>query len=431
MIRKEGTRHWRSAAARGLAPLRNQRGVALLMALFSVTMMLVIAVELTYDTTVEFQASAQQLNRLKAYHAARSGFEIALLRIKIYQTIAGQIAGIQGPARQMIPMNMIDKIWQMPFMWPPPFGADMSAVDKDKLKKDVDEAFMDAQYTVNISAESGKLDLNDLGSPIQSLAFATRNQLLMSLRGRVEQDEELAKRYRGFRFEELVNNITDWVDMDNQSFNGGDERSHYQQSSITGRFLPPNQPFRTPDEVRMVAKMTDDLFDLIMGIATIFGIKGVNVNYSDERGLMSLHPRMTPEIAKRIMEYREKVRFFQNKDEFLGFLRGQGIDARMFEGPEAVPLYFDPENVFRITSTGVIGRSSREIIAIAYDFDRVIRNVGSAIATDDATNRNQFAQPNTGNAPNPNQSAGPTAGQQVNPALRNQGRPTVIYWQED
>ena len=71
-------------------PVRNNRGLAILMAVFAMTLMLFIAVEVSYDTSVEYLMAAQQVNRLKAYYAARAGLEISLLRIQIYKKAIAQ-----------------------------------------------------------------------------------------------------------------------------------------------------------------------------------------------------------------------------------------------------------------------------------------------------------------------------------------------------
>jgi general secretion pathway protein K len=423
-------------------PLSNQRGVALLMALFATSLMMILAVELTYDTNVDYQIASQQLNRLKAYYAARAGMEMGLLRIKIFQQIGGAVRKLDKQTRSAIPMGMVDSIWQMPFVWPPPVGEALSTVDRDNIEKSTTESLMEAQYAIQIKALSGKIDLNDLGSPSSYLRNSTRLQLLAALQARVESDEELSRQYRGFRFEEIINNITDWVDEDQASLNGGDERNHYQNVPSGVRFLPPNQPFRHISELHMVPKMTDQLFDLITEMADIHGIKGINVNYCNQNQLLDLHPRMTPEIATEIIKRRENPGPFVDQEDFLTFMRSKGLDTRIFEGDEAVPLYFDPEFLFQITSTGTFGKSSREIVAVVYDFDRVRENLGNALKRDQ-----QNSGANAGGAGTPNGQDGQGTGQSntnqgtgnnpaagTSPAGNHQAarpRPNVVYWQED
>ncbi|MCB0411551.1 MAG: hypothetical protein KDD22_03445, partial [Bdellovibrionales bacterium] len=95
-------------------PLKNNRGMALLMALMAVMLMTFIAMEVSYDTNVEYLIASQQVNRLKAYYAARAGVEISLLRIVIYK----QIMATWGPSLGEN-KTLLDPVWSMPFMWPP------------------------------------------------------------------------------------------------------------------------------------------------------------------------------------------------------------------------------------------------------------------------------------------------------------------------
>ena len=414
-------------------PINNQSGVALLMALFAMVIMMIIAVELTYETNVDYQVASQQLNRLKAYYGARAGLDIGLLRVKIYQKIMGFLRGADKQIQSAVPLATVDLVWQFPFSWPPPISADMNGIDKGNFQKAVKESLMQAQYSIKIQSESGKIDINDLASPSKLLAQATRDQILKVFRQRVENDEDFGRRYRTYRFEELVNNITDWIDDDNESLNGGDERGVYEKAKDGQRMLPPNQPFKTFQELHMVAGMTDELFDTLLGYCTIFGVKGINVNYAGQTALMSLNPRMTPEIVQDIFKRRNDPGPFKDKDEFFTYLRGKGIDTRELEKDEAIPLYFDPEYIFRVTSTGTFGKSAREIVAIVYDFDRVKENLGKALAKGN-NQQQQQPPPNQPNPQQPPQQPGQT--QQPNQSQNatntpKKGRPNIVYWQED
>ena len=61
--------------------LLNNRGVALLIAIFSLALMILVAMEVSYETNVEYVVASQKVNRLKAYYAAKAGVELSLLRV--------------------------------------------------------------------------------------------------------------------------------------------------------------------------------------------------------------------------------------------------------------------------------------------------------------------------------------------------------------
>src|SRR5262249_32817383 len=92
--------------------LRNEKGIALLIALFALTLMIFIATEVSYDTTVEYVVASQQVQRIKAYYAAKAGMEICLLRIQLYKQALVSLGSMLGPQK-----SMLDLVWQFPLSW--------------------------------------------------------------------------------------------------------------------------------------------------------------------------------------------------------------------------------------------------------------------------------------------------------------------------
>src|SRR5262249_55936777 len=142
-----------------------------------------------------------------------------------------------------------------------------------------------------------------------------------------------------------------------------------------GDFIPPNQALKTIQELHMIAGMDDELYDLLSPRLTVYGSKGINVNYANKEVLMSLTPAITAERADKIIEGRNDSNRgpFKNEEDFVQFLNGLGIGNNPFrEGDQLkVPLLFDTEYNFRVRSTGRAGKSQRDITAIVFDTDRV------------------------------------------------------------
>jgi len=68
--------------------LQSKRGIALIMATTSLVIMNYIAMEIMYESSVEYIINSQNLHRIKAYYAAKAGLDISLLRLKLYVKIA-------------------------------------------------------------------------------------------------------------------------------------------------------------------------------------------------------------------------------------------------------------------------------------------------------------------------------------------------------
>lgn len=363
-----------------IKPLKNQRGVAILLALFTFVLVSAVAMELLEETQVEYISASQSINQIQSYYAAKSGVELSLLRILMYKKarfLAGDNLGPQAA--------MLDKIWQFPLIWPPQLPDHATIVDKELLKSTLTESLIKAPFATQISVEGSKIDLNALGSKSKILADNSRNLILELFRNKMEADEQFRTRYRSFDFERLVNNITDWVDEDNESKNGGDEKGYY--SKIDSDEIPPNQPFKTTDEIHMVAEMTDDLFDVLSKSVTIYGIAGINVNQADKEILRAIDPGIDERIADEIIARRndpEKGGPFAKLEDFTSFLQSQGLtlDQEKLK-KEGIPLVFGESLNFRVTSTAAVGQTRREIVAIVYDFDRVKERLSEILKEDE------------------------------------------------
>jgi type II secretory pathway component PulK len=405
-----------------LRVLKNKSGVALLIVITTVALVAFIAAELSYDSVSEYIIAAQEVNHLKARYAAKAGIEISLLRINIYKQAVQQFGQALGNNK-----GLLDKIWQVPFIWPPVLPEEASGIDKSAMTDAVGESLMDAVFTSNITSESSKIDLTDLVSPSKVLQDTTRNALVRLLENRLQEEDDFAKRNRDLQVEQLVDNITDWMDADTIGRSSGDESAPYAR--ITDAKLPPNQPFKTLDELHMVAGMTDEIFDFLAPQVTIYGAKAIQVNHASKEVLMSLSPVITKDVADKIDERRNNPNAgpFADENDFFNFLSNLGINTETIKD-QFPPMVFDQEYNFRIQSIGTFGRTSSEIIAIVYDFDKVKEKLTESLKNDAKLQQGQTQVPTAPQPPTP-PATPPAATGQPQPSSPNR-RPNIVYWTE-
>lgn len=403
---------------------KSQKGVALLMAIFSMTLLTTIAVEVQYGTQVESLSASQSLNRLRAYYAAKAGVEISLFRILIYKKAIAQFGKDLGANA-----SILDKIWQMPLPWPLPVPKDAMGTTKDEVNKVLKESIFDGKYMTTIENESSKIDINDLGSQSKNLREATKAKIINLFNSSLKDESNWAENHQGYDFEKLVNNMIDWVDEDKVGSNGGDEDSLYAEIKDTSD-LPPNQPFKTLQELHMVAGMEDSFYDILAPNITVYGSKAINVNQAPKEVLMSLDPSIDKNIAEKIIERRNdetKGGPFLDEKDFFSFLENLGIrTAGLVE--KNIPLEFDSILNFRITSVGNYSNMSRKVVAIAYDFDRVKDRLKNILTKEKNGGQPPDQSPTPTPAPAPGQPAtGPAEAKTPAP----KGRPQVVYWFEN
>jgi general secretion pathway protein K len=414
----------------------NERGVAILMALTAMILMLVLALSVSYDTQVEYQVAAQKVNRLKAHYAARAGVEIGLYRILVYK----KVMATAGSNIRQDPMlqEMVDQIWRFPFSWPPVVPDEANPVAKDKVAATVKDSFMDAQYAVTIESEGGKIDVNDLGSPVRVIAESTQKSLLNIFNVEFETNEQFARKHSPQRIQELINNMIDWVDDDQNGRNGASEDQLYEQPRDTNQRLPPNRPFRTLDELRMVEGMDDEMFDLIKNRITIFGNKGINPNQATAEVLKGLSPQITEEAAGRIIERRTNIQLggpFRDDKDFFGFLQGLNVNTGPLQAL-GIPFYYDAEYNFRVLSSGRYKNVVKNIEVVTFDLENLSQRYGFFLRQQNPDGSSAAGATTGGNPPagtTPPAGSNPAGGAPTQPQIQFQaprGRPTVVLWQE-
>lgn len=416
--------------------LKNSKGIALLQTLFLVMLIIFIVNQVNFETAVEYTINAQALHRIKAYQAARSGIEISLLRIKIYNKVSEEIKKNLGDKAGSI-TPMLNMIYTFPLTWPMVTPPEMNASDADSIKDLNKKSLMDSTFATQIQSED-LLNINDLDSPLESQRESVKNALLELYKGKVELDRDWVERNRDFTFEEVINNLKDWIDPDTQSGNGGDEARYYSRLREMDKDnlnpYPPNRHFRTIDEIRMVPGVTDEIFELIRPGFSVFGPMGINPNLADEGALKSLHRGITSEVAQKIINRRDNMNEggpYKDGDDFFNYVNRFANIRISPEEQSRIPLRFENPCNFRLRSSGSSGKTVTTITAVVYDIacsqKELSTEMSKANKDNQNGNNNQGQNPN----PNPNQNANNPNQPAANQAASGKGPPRIVYWYEE
>lgn len=396
---------------------KDQSGIALMLAIFCLSLLLYLSMEVQYETQVEYVVNSQSVNRLKAYYAARSGVELSLLRIKVFQQMKNTLGKTLGPQA-----SILNLIWNFPFAWPPIVPEGMDAVDKDLVDKTVKESKMDGGYMTSISDEGTKIDINDLDSPSKALRTSTRKLLLQIFENEVQNETAWGKENRDFRAEDLVDQITDWIDADTVKQKGGNEGDDY--GDYDEKPMPPNRQFRTVDELRMVPGMTDEIFELLKPRVTVYGAKAINPNTASADVLQSIDPSITNEVVTEVLKRRQDLMNgggFTDANDFWQFIASKGARVSQ-EVQDNTPIVTDAAFNFRIRSVGSFANSTREIEAIVYDIPSSARSVANFVKKEAAQQPGAINPGGTLATPTPT----PAQSDQTT----TNGPPRIVYWSE-
>ncbi|HZH04201.1 MAG TPA: type II secretion system minor pseudopilin GspK, partial [Myxococcaceae bacterium] len=68
-------------------PRKNERGVAMLIAIISIAVLTVLATEFAYNSRVDLQMATNARDELRAYYMARSGVQLSRLLLRFQRQI--------------------------------------------------------------------------------------------------------------------------------------------------------------------------------------------------------------------------------------------------------------------------------------------------------------------------------------------------------
>jgi general secretion pathway protein K len=227
-------------------PARCQRGVALVIVLWAVALMTVLLGSFALMARTENMESRHVFDTVTARYDAQAGLERAVFELRNVD-----------PAQRWVADGR-------------PYTFD----------------FEGAHVTVELTDESGKIDLNT-ADPVMLTS------LFLSVGVELERAQALADA------------IMDWRDPDDLPQQQGAEVNEYQQAGLT--YAPRNAPFQTVSEVQQVFGLDYELYRKIEPAVTIYsGSASPNPAYAPLEALRAL-PNMTDEYARQIIELRQSV----------------------------------------------------------------------------------------------------------------------------
>ena len=415
----------------------DRRGVALIMALVMVVLMTAFAVEFNYSSEVKNLSSYHYRDNTRSYYLAKGGLRIyGMLLIFARQMegnsmIAGMLSSfgidIDGAAMMCRNVPFMDTA-MLRFLTGTGSGSmndeekeglyellGMGGVDEDgnpvappamptaeqqRLQQEEDEErrkrqrgyidetvdeggtvrrkLMDFEgdFKVDCADESTKIDINGFASNTwagRPLELHPTSAMLMGLMSREEYDPLFEERLKMERWE-LIGNIKDWVDPDDQRSGlwGGDEDNLYDD--FEPRYRSKNARFDSLEELRLVAGITDEVFETFSPALSVHTKNfKVNVNSANPTMIRALLRAFTdpmiipePKLQEVVMIMMAERMFlpgpFRNADDFIARAERHGV---VFTDPNARTalkgMVTTKSRVFRLTATGYVNDSTAVI----------------------------------------------------------------------
>jgi type II secretory pathway component PulK len=309
----------------------NKRGVALFIVLTSMATLAIFLGEITYTAQINQKLAYDRLDSVKATALAKSGFRLALLRIRAYMEIRKLIKGIGAGANAAVPKEVLEKIWNEPLIIP--FSGDISMLPgsvRDAVEKFRKDSGMEGKLYISIQSQSTKFNLNSYLAPFapasptpsgtppggsaatsptpqpfnpeEARALLTE-QIDQTIKKKFEEDEVFRDTYRNLKVSDLADDIIAWNDLTVENMR--------TQSSV----IPYKRaPFYDISELHYLPTVDDGIYNLLAPTFSAGVDSSININKIQNATLAALFPTMTEEERKKFFEFRDQTGG-ENKNE--------------------------------------------------------------------------------------------------------------------
>jgi len=336
---------------------RAERGIALMLVLWILTLLSVMVFEFCYTMRIEAIITKNFKEGERSYYFAQAGINRAIIEIVKDRSAVKKFGrskksmvrdeeevGVEEEEEEEEPVEW--KPREEPYTFP----------------------FEDGECEVKIGDEGSKINLNWIAKE------AKRNRKLLT---------DILEKGCGLEGDErdiIADSIIDWVDKDHNHLLNGAEDDYYKSledpyECRDGNFVVTEElllvrgvteeiyygrkfPYEETDEVVEEEEIMPDLEGgerITRGLSELFTVfsnrRSFKINVNDASyGLLMSIPGMTDEVARRIIELRREEEF-----ENIG-------DARLKELPNynqiATHITVDPTNFYRIKACGKVANSS-------------------------------------------------------------------------
>ena len=243
--------------------MRDERGVALLLAILVLALLIALILEFDTDARREYREAAAFRDNFKATVLTRAAVQAARAVLQ------------QDHLRDKQTGQMYDAttdLWAFPI---------------------TKYAIGDGLMTAQIEDERSKLNLNDLATAADPNAKKTKVLRVKRLFALLQLNPD------------LVDALVDWVDADDIPEAAGAESVYYQ--ALRPSYRAANAPLQTPGELRLIKGMTPEIVDKLLQYVTVYphdGESRININTADLLVLQALDPRISQTTAGEIIQNR-------------------------------------------------------------------------------------------------------------------------------
>ena len=256
---------------------KKQSGVALIIAVMTISIIMMFAVDFIVSSNLEFKMAVIQRENVKAEYLAKSGANLAIFLISADYGVDLFMASPQSPAKTAMTDNLGD-FWGM--INGLPIGSDNAKKvgEMFKLGAVMDEEVinqmkqLDGEFVVDVQDEQSKINVNYCVHGRDCPEVMAMMDSLMNC-----PVEKVFLERKEVKWRELAYKIKDFVDKNStaEPFSGlSDEAEPYRKKKIP--YSPKDAPLDSVDELRLVDGWDRDIHTVFSRYMTVYPFQDAN-----------------------------------------------------------------------------------------------------------------------------------------------------------
>ena len=385
--------------------LKNERGVALMMIMTAIILLMAIYGEFTFESKIARIKATNVMDRSQAKLLAESGLQMAMTRLKLYKEAFNKIES-NAAAKGQVPPQLLNQLWEVPFIFPIPLGEGASLAVKETVQKFTDDSLLEGSMRVTVTNISNRMNLNLLrfdtakkkvpvegetveeepnDGVIDTSPTAIQNNVSIDqslyfmmkklVDEKKEKDEGFADRYGNLNYQELISNLKFFM-SDYQSLltdpMAGESESNFQKIPLTPKY----GPLSSASELYAIPGWNDELIELIQNEFSVYPSAQIDLNKLTANMLRILVPTIDEEQIRSFFEYRdnpEQPKFFNNIEDFKKWvteveriMNDTDFTSRIEKFTKAGITFGSNPNLFKVVAEGLQNRSTYTLVAYVY-----------------------------------------------------------------
>ena len=327
--------------------LKNEKGVALLLIMGSITILTYVLADFTFGTKLNKLRVQNIQDKLQAKLNAQAGLLFTLGKLKIYKESWNLLEKNKSMKEKIDPAMLVETIL-MPFIYPIPLSKDANLIQKGAIEEFHKDIHLPGSLTIFTSVVSGFLNINNLiiqkekkedkkedyfqdddDKKSQPMHVMIEKKMIEALTqimdDKKENDEEFDLSYGNLEPEKLIRELKYYVN--NPKNYGEADKAQVDAIFVENEITPKHGPLTSLDELYLLPSWPDAIVDLMKDQLSVHEVSVIPLNEINDAQLRLIFSDINDDQIKDFFKYRdgseeEKLdpNPFKNESEFKSYI---------------------------------------------------------------------------------------------------------------